>query len=102
MLVRFLDQAKEDLAEYNSYYQSMGGAALANNMLVRIRKPIFALKANPLLAPRYEIAPGIHRMVVADGAFLVFYRVREAIEIIHIRRAEREPVTAGDLGEIGA
>lgn len=102
MLVRFLDQAKEDLAEHNSYYRSVGGVALANKMLTRIKKPIFALKANPLLAPRYEIAPEIHRMVVAGGAFLVFYRVREAIEIIHIRRAERESVTAEDLGKIGA
>lgn len=97
MLVKFLDQAKEDLAKHNRHYRTVGGAALANKMLARIKKPITALKANPLIAPRYEIAPGVHRMVVAGGVFLVFYRVFEVIEVIHIRRAEREPATAEEL-----
>jgi hypothetical protein len=33
-------------------------------------------------------------LVVADGAFLVFYRSHIDVEVIHVRRAEREPVTA--------
>ena len=40
------------------------------------------------------MAPGVRRLVVAGGAFLVFYRVLADVEVLHIRRAEREPVPA--------
>lgn len=88
MRVKFLDQAKADLAECNLYYHEVGGAALASKMLARIKAPVLALQDNPEIAQPYELAPGIRRLVVARGAFLVFYRIRESIEVLHIRRAE--------------
>ena len=46
---------------------------------------------------RFSYAPDIRRLVVARGAFLVFYRVRADIEVLHIRRSERMPVAAHEL-----
>lgn len=89
MRLRFLDHAKTDLIEINQYYTSLGGALLARKMLARIKTPLLALKENPEIAQQYELAPDIRRLVVARGAFLVFYRVRTDIEVLHIRRAER-------------
>lgn len=97
MRVRFLDQAKADLMEHNQYYREVGGAALASKMLARIKAPVLALKDNPEIAQPYELAPGIRRLVVARGAFLVFYRVSVNIEVLHIRRSERMPVFEHEL-----
>ena len=97
MRVRFLKTAQSDLLVCGDYYQEIGGANLARTMLARIKGPIRALVDNPEIAPPYELAPGVRRLVVARGAFLVFYRVIADIEVIHIRRAEREPVTADAL-----
>lgn len=97
MRVRLLDQAKADLAEQIQHYLEVGGELLARKMLARIKGPILALKNNPGIAPPYEMAPGIRRLVVADGAFLVFYRVRGDVEVLHIRRSERAPATVEDM-----
>jgi plasmid stabilization system protein ParE len=69
-------------------------------MLGRIKKPILLLATNPEIAPLYGALPGIRRLVVASGAFIVFYRVRANIEILHIRRAERLPATEEELKNI--
>jgi len=100
MRVRFLDQAKADLVAHNEHYREIGGAVLSRRMLARIKTPVLALSANPEIAPPYELAPGVRRLVVARGAFLVFYRTRADVEVLHIRRAEREPVTAVDLSHV--
>jgi plasmid stabilization system protein ParE len=97
MRVKFLAQAKIDLMEHNQYYREIGGVALASKMLMRIKGPVLALNDNPEIAPPYPLAPGIRWLVVARGTFLVFYRVRDSIEVLHIRRAERRPATAKDL-----
>lgn len=94
MRVKFLDQAKEDLAEIKQHYRKIGGVLLARKMIQQIKLPVLALEHNPEIAPPYEMSPGIRRLVVADGAFLVFYRSHIDVEVIHVRRAEREPVTA--------
>ena len=97
MRVRLLDQAKADLVAHGEHYQKIGGHVLARKMLARIKGPILALKDNPGIAQPYEMAPGIRRLVIAEGAFLVFYRVCADVEVLHIRRAEREPIVADDL-----
>jgi plasmid stabilization system protein ParE len=97
MRIKFLDQAKLDLIEQNDYFRELGGAALANKMMARIKSQILVIKNNPEIAPQYELAPGIRRLVVAGGAFLVFYRVGTYIEIIHIRRSERMPASGHEL-----
>lgn len=101
MRVRFLGQAKADLLEIAQYYRGVGGAALAARMLDGIKGPVLALGGNPGIAQPYELAPGIRRLVVAGGAFLVFYRIRDNVEVLHVRRAERMPASANDLGADG-
>ena len=100
MRVRLLDQAKEDIAEIKEHYRKIGGASLAKKMIRQIKQPVLALEYNPEIAPPYELSPGVRRLVVAEGAFLAYYRILTEVDVIHIRRAEREPVTAGELGEI--
>ena len=94
MRVKFLDQAKVGLVEIDAHYREIGGAVLAKRMLARLKEPVLALHDHPELAPLYELAPGVRRLVVAGGAFLVFYRVLADVEVLHIRRAERAPVPA--------
>ena len=97
MRVKLLDQAKADLVAHNEYYREMGGVVLARKMLARIKGPILSLGDTPEIAPAYDLAPGVRRLVVARGTFLVFYRVLAEVEVLHVRRAEREPVTAEGL-----
>ena len=100
MRVRFLDQAKEDMAEIKEYYREIGGSSLAKKMILLIKQPVLELENNPEIAPPYELSPGVRRLVVAEGAFLAYYRVLTDVDVIHIRRAEREPVTADKLEKI--
>lgn len=86
--------------ECGQYYQEVGGASLVRKMLARIKPPILALRDTPEIAPYYDIASDIRCLVVAGGAFLVFYRVRVDVEVLHIRRAEREPFKAQDLAKL--
>lgn len=101
MRIRYLSEADDDLEGVKLHYLEAGGKALALRRVRSIRKEIAGLSDNPNIAPSYEIAKGVRRLVVADGMYLAFYRVREVIEVIHIRRAEREPATAEDLADIG-
>ena len=100
MRVRLLDQAKTDLVALGQYYRDVGGDVLARKMVARIKTPVLSLKDHPDIAPSYELAPGIRRLVVANGAFLVFYRVRADVEVLHIRRAERGSAKGDELGQI--
>lgn len=100
MRVKFLAPASSDLRDHNKHYREIGGAVLARRMLARIKEPVLTLVDNPEIAPPYELAPRFRRLVVARGVFLVFYRIRADIEVLHIRRAEREPVTADVLDRI--
>lgn len=100
MRVRLLDQAKEDMAEIKEYYRKIGGASLAKKMILQIKQPVLELENNPEIAPPYELSPGVRRLVVAGGAFIAFYRVLADVDVIHIRRSEREPVTADELEKI--
>jgi hypothetical protein len=64
------------LVALGQYDREVGGDVLARKMVARIKTPMLSLKDHPGIAPSYELAPGIRRLVVANGAFLVFYRVR--------------------------
>ncbi|MDO9011100.1 MAG: type II toxin-antitoxin system RelE/ParE family toxin [Gallionella sp.] len=97
MRVRLLDQAKADLLELGQYYREVGGDVLARKMIARIKQPVLSLKDMPEVGVPYELAPGMRRLVVAGGIFLVFYRVCTDVEVLHIRRAERSPATMDDF-----
>ncbi len=100
MRIRLLDQAKADLVDINEHYREIGGAKLASTMLKRIKGPMVGLRDHPESAPGYDLAPGVRRLVVAGGSFLVFYRVTVVVEVLHFRRAEREPVLDQTLKEM--
>lgn len=97
MRIEYLPRARLDLLDMGDHYRGVGGNTLARRMVSGVKAEIDLLCENPGIAPPYEIAPGIRRMVVVSGAFLVFYGVTDRIEVLHIRRAEREPVTAEEL-----
>ncbi len=94
MRVELSDRARLDLENIGEHYTDVGGHALARRMIGGIKKEVLALAENPNIAPAYEMAPGLRRLVVAKGAFLVFYRVTSRVEVVHVRRAEREPYHA--------
>jgi plasmid stabilization system protein ParE len=96
MQVKLTDSAIEDLSEIGRYYFKVGGVTLASSVVAQIKKDVMSL--TNYTAPRYELVPGIRRLVVAKGAFLVFHRVTDTvIEVIHVRRSERLPATESDL-----
>ncbi|MDP3743365.1 MAG: type II toxin-antitoxin system RelE/ParE family toxin [Methylotenera sp.] len=98
MWIKYEDEAKLDLLGIRDYYRDIGGNQLAMRMIKQIRSDINALLTYE--APPYELVPDVHRLVVANGAFLVFHRIIEAesvIEILHVRRSERVPATQKDI-----
>lgn len=92
MRVKYETGALADLEEMKQYYLDVGGRHLALRMVRRIRAEIALLADNSYIAPAYDLVPDLRRLVVADGAFLVFYRVGGFVQILHVRRAERMPV----------
>ena len=97
MRIEYLSSAAADLEDIKCHYLEVGGNPLALRMVRRIREAAARLADNPYIAPPYELATDLHCMVVAKGAFLVFYRVVDHVEVVHVRRSEREPVTAEEL-----
>lgn len=97
MRIKYEDEAKLDLLEIKSHYLEIGGNVLARRMVGLIRNDINALLN--YTAPAYELVPNVRRLVVANGAYLVFHRATESVvEVLHIRRAERVPATEKDVG----
>jgi len=94
--IEYLSKASADLASIQRHRQALGGRPLALRMVRDIRLAVTNLADNPLLAPAYELAPGLRRLAVAKGAFLVFYRVTDHVQVVYIRRAEREPLAEGE------
>lgn len=97
MLIEYLPLAVSDLSDMADYYRTIGGKALARRMMSSVSAEILVLRDFPEMSPAYELVPGVRRMVVANGAFLVFYRLRDTIEILHVRRSERIPATEQDM-----
>lgn len=98
MRIKYEHEAKLDLLGIRDYYRDVGGNQLAMRMIKQIRSDINALLTYK--APAYELVLGIRRLVVAKGAFFAFHRINEAdstIEILHVRRAERDPASEKNL-----
>ncbi len=88
------DKAKQDLVAIRQHYMDVGGKSLALRMVRGVRAEVGALADNPNIGPVYDLVPGLRRLAVAKGAFLVFYRVSSRVEVVHVRWAEREPFQA--------
>ena len=100
MQIKLIGSAKLDLREIAKHYRDVGGNPLALRMIRLIRSDIELLANNPKIAPPYELVPDVHRYVIADGAYLAFYRVRTHIEVLHVRRSERAPVSEEEIGTL--
>jgi plasmid stabilization system protein ParE len=96
--IDYLPLSTENIHEIKRHYLKLGGNQLALKMIRKIRAEVATLSDSPNRASAYELAPGVRRLVVAGGIFLVFYRVTNIIEILHVRRSEKEPVTSMDIG----
>lgn len=72
MRIKYEAEAKADLIAVGDHYRKIGGNQLARRMLAKIKSDLGVLWDFPDLAPLYEIALDIRRLVVADGAYLVF------------------------------
>lgn len=91
MQLEITKRAKRNLDAIGEHYYRIGGNALARNMIARIKDPFQQLLHFPYSAPVYKYKPNLRRLVVADGLFIVFYRIEQArIAIVHIRRAEQD------------
>jgi plasmid stabilization system protein ParE len=88
----------ENIRDIKRHYLAVGGNTLALKIIKAIRAEIATLSEQPNRAPAYDLAPNVRRLVVANGIYLVFYRVTEVIEILHVRRAEQSPATEKDMG----
>ena len=102
MRIKYQEEAKLDLLGIRDYYRDIGGNQLAMRLIKQIRSEINALLSYQ--APPYALVPDVHRLVVANGAYLVFHRVfhsiietESRIEILHVRRSERKPATHKEL-----
>jgi plasmid stabilization system protein ParE len=94
--IKYEDEAKLDLLEIKNHYLAIGGNVLARRIIELIRRDTNALLN--YTAPAYELVPNMRRLVVANGAYLVFHRVTESVvEVLHIRRAERVPASKNDV-----
>ena len=97
MQIEYLAVAQRDLIDISGYYRDIGGGQLARKMVAKIKSEIIVLADYSGAAPFYEIASNVRRLVVAGGAYLVFYRVMQHVQILHIRRGERAPAIAEDI-----
>lgn len=96
--IDYLPQSVENIHEIKRHYLKVGSNVLALKMIKAIRAEIATLSEHPNRAPAYDLAPNVRRLVVANGIYLVFYRVTKVIEILHVRRSERTPATQKDMG----
>lgn len=101
MLIKYLPRAMLDLVDMGDYYREIGGSKLARRMFDSSKSEIVVLRDSPEIAPAYELAAGVRRLMVSSGLLLVFYRLHSNIEVLHIRRAEREPLATDDLDGFG-
>jgi plasmid stabilization system protein ParE len=66
-------------------------------MIRLIRADIALLSEHSNKVPGYGLMPGVRRLAVANGLYLVFYRVTDVVEVLHLRRAEMVPAVGDDF-----
>jgi plasmid stabilization system protein ParE len=95
--IDYLPLATENIQDIKRHFLDEGGKTLALKMIRLIRADIALLSEYPNKAPGYELMPGVRRLVAANGLYLVFYRVTEVVEVLHVRRAERVLAVVDDF-----
>jgi plasmid stabilization system protein ParE len=95
--VKLTDLAASDLKMIGEHYRRVADQSLARRMVGKIKVAVLSLAEFPEFAPLYEPVPNTRCLVVANGLYLVFYRVTEVVEVLHLRRAERAPAVGDDL-----
>ncbi len=94
MYINFSNQAREDLRLAAKEALSVGGEQVANQLLARLHQALQQLLQYPNSASPYTARPEYRRqaVIVQNGLFLIFYRIRgEAIEIAHLRPTKEIP-----------
>ena len=94
MYINFSTQARDDLRQAAREALENGSEGAANQLLTRLHQSLQQLLHYPNSASPYTARPEYRRQVVIvqDGLFLIFYRVRgDAIEVVHLRRTKEIP-----------
>jgi toxin ParE1/3/4 len=87
MKVRYTPAAFSDREQILDYLRERSPAG-ARNVAARIRETIEQLREHPHSGHRTE-HPEVRVIFVTRSPYKIFYRVREAIEILHIRHTSR-------------
>jgi plasmid stabilization system protein ParE len=90
-------QALADLDAIASFYSAHASPAIASSVERRIIDVIERIRRASEAAPRVAQRPQVRAVAVIRYPFRIFYRSRsDAIEILHIRRTSRRPITDAD------
>lgn len=87
MKVRYTPAAFSDREQILEYRRERSAAG-ARNVAVSIRKTVDQLREHPHSGHRTE-NPEVRVIFVTRYPYKIFYRVRDAIEILHIRHTSR-------------
>lgn len=90
MKVVYTDAALRDLAEIAEWL-STHYPSIAPNVERRIRVAIARIGRWPEVARRSSKRPGVRVLPVGRYPYKIFYRVTDAVEILHIHHAARRP-----------
>jgi toxin ParE1/3/4 len=88
MKIRYTPQAFSDRERILEYLKerSAGGA---RNVAVSIREAVAQIRDHPYSGYRTD-DPDVRVMLVARYPYKIFYRVRDAVEILHVRHTSRK------------
>jgi addiction module RelE/StbE family toxin len=88
MRIRYTPQAFSD-RERIFEYLNVRSASGARNVALSIREAVAQIKDHPHSGYRTE-DPDVRVIFVARYPYKIFYRVRDAVEILHIRHTSRK------------
>src|SRR5262245_38026094 len=97
MRVRITPRARADIEDIGQYLRKLSPSG-ATNVLRSIHSTIGFIGENPRAAAQDTDEPSVRMKLVIHYPYKIFYRIHpNAIEILHVRHASRQPWTR-DLG----
>jgi plasmid stabilization system protein ParE len=87
-------RALADLDEMANYYSVNASPALAQSIERRLSHTIERIRSMPESAPRVSQRSHVRALAVVRYPFRIFYRLRDRIDILHIRHTSRRPPRA--------